>query len=405
MRRVTAAFFVASLLTIFAAPPVQAAPTNVSVRIEGKSETLFENTIAVGVHGIKASGDTIERRCDGINVNDPWNVTPAVTPTLASVDAMASIGETFDGQWYEGFEDYFLTRWGPDAQDPGSGAYWGILVNEVFASVGGCQYQLDHDDQVLWIYDAFKGRPTLALFPEEAHYSSGPRPLTAIAQLGRPFTVEVVSYADDEEAVPPGSPSRSGSAPYAGAEVAPVLTNAKGFQKVDTASPRTVTTDSAGRASIVFTEPGWHRIKATRVSAGAETAIRSNRIDVCVPATFGDCGESTSSPAVPDPPSTGPVRISTPKLDRRNIAKGRIGVNWKVLDPGVGIERWRISSKTLGRKGARYVDRASGGAGTSTTIRLPAGSSHRLRFTLTDTLGRSTNVVLGKVTIPRARQG
>jgi hypothetical protein len=406
MRNAIAAFFVASLLIVLAAPAVKAAPTSVSVRIEGKSETLFEGTIPVAAHGIRAASDTTERRCDGVNVNDPWNLRPTAAPTLAAVDAMASIGETFDGQWYEGFEDYFLTRWGPEAQDPAAGAYWGIVVNEVFTNVGGCQYQLDDGDQVLWVYDAFKGRPSLALFPAEAHYSSGPRPLTAVARLGEPFAVEVVSYADDEESVPPGAPSRAGSSPYAGAAVAPVLTGARGFEKVDTASPETVTTDSAGRASIVFTEPGWHRIKATEVSGGEETAIRSNRIDVCVPAAFGDCGESsTTSPrAVWDPPNTRPARISTPKLDRGNIARGKIGIAWKVLDPGVGIERWRISSRTLGRKGARFVSRASGGVGTSATIRLPPGSRYRLRFTLTDTLGRNTNMMLGKVAIPRAGQ-
>lgn len=37
-------------------------------------------------------------------------------------------------------------------------------------------------------------------------------------------------------------------------------------------------------ASIIFTKPGWHRIKATLVtSQGMEAAVRSNRLDVCVP--------------------------------------------------------------------------------------------------------------------------
>jgi hypothetical protein len=406
MRKAIAAFFVASLLTIFAAPTAQAAPTNVNIRIEGKSETLFEKKIPVEVHPVKATSDTTERSCDGINELDPENVVPGVTPTLASVDAMASIGESFDGQWYEGFGDYFITRWGPDAQDPGASAFWGLLVNEVFTSVGGCQYQLDDRDEVLWVYDAFSNRPSLALFPEDAHYSSGPRPLTAIAQLGVPFPVEVVSYADDTEDVPGAGPSRNGSSPFAGAEVAPVLTNAKGFEKVDTASPKTVTTSSAGKASIVFDEPGIHRIKATKVSGGEETVIRSNRLDVCVPAAFGDCGEATaspsSSPPPPNPSKPAAARVSIPKLDRRKLAQGRIEVSWKVLDPGAGIVRWRISSKTMHRKGARFVSRATGGRQTSATITLPPGAAYRLRFTLTDALGHDTDYGLGKVVVPRA---
>jgi hypothetical protein len=406
MRNAIAAFFVASLLITVAAPAVHAAPTDVSVRIEGKTETLFEKTIPVEVHGIKASSDTIERRCDGIDINDPWNLTPTPTPTLASVDALASIGETFDGQWYDGFEDYFLTRWGPDAQDPAAGAYWGVLVNETFTSVGGCQYQLDDGDEVLWVYDAFKGRPSLALFPEEAHYSSGPRPVNAIAQLGKPFPVEVVSYGDDAEDVPGAVPSRVGSSPYEGAEVAPVLTNAKGFERVDTASSQTVVTDSAGKASIVFDEPGIHRIKATEIGGGEETAVRSNRLDVCVPAAPGECGEAVAASLPPSPiaPKTTAARVSAPRLDRRKIAQGKIVVSWKVLDPGAGIERWRISSKVLHRQGARFVSRATGRIQTSATIRLSPGNAYRLRFTLTDALGHSTDYGLGRVSVPRAGQ-
>jgi hypothetical protein len=408
MRNAIAAFFAASLLIVVAAPVVQAAPTSVSVRIEGKSETLFEKTITVDIHSIKASSDTLERSCDGINVNDPWNLTPAVTPTLASVDAMASIGETFDGQWYDGYEDYFLTRWGPDAQDLVAGAYWGILVNEVFTNVGGCQYQLDDGDEVLWVYDAFKSRPSLALFPEEAHYSSGPRPQSAVAQIGKPFPVEVVSYADDEEAVPGAGPSRAGTTPYGGAEVAPVSTNAKGFTKVEAASPQTVVTDSAGRASIVFDEPGIHRIKATRLSGGEETVIRSNLLEVCVRAAFGDCGEAAaSSPPAPNPAARTPAaaaRISDPKLDRRQIAQGKIRVSWRVLDAGAGIQRWRISAKALSRRGTRFHSKATGKTQTSATIRLAPGATYKLRFTLTDAAGHDTDYGLGKVTVPRAGQ-
>lgn len=407
MRKLFAAFLAASLLIVVVAPVVRAAPTNVSVRIEGKSETLFERTIPVAVHKVKASSDSVERNCDGVNELDPENVAARVTPTLASADAMGSIGESFDGQWYEGFGDYFITRWGPDGQDTAAGAYWGILVNEIYTSVGGCQYQLEDNDEVLWIWDAFKGRPTLALYPEEAHYSGGPRPLTAIAHLGQPFPIEVVSFPDGGEGIPGDAPSRAGSSPYGGAEVAPVTTSAKGFQRIDTASPRTVITDPAGKATIVFAEPGIHRIKATVGLPGEEeTVVRSNRLDVCVPAAFGDCGEV--APAVPQQPTPVPPapasRVGVPKLDRGKIAQGRVGVSWKVLDPGVGIERWQIFSRTLGKKGAAWVSRASGTKGTSMTVRLPAGASYRLRLTIVDALGRESTTGIGKVTVPRAGQ-
>lgn len=412
MRKLFAVLFAASLLIVVAVPTAPAASTSVNVRIEGKSETLFEGTVPVDIHPIEASSDTVERDCDGINALDPENVAPGATPTLASVDAMASIGESFDGQWYDGFGDYFITRWGPDEQDPGAGAYWGVLVNEVFTNVGGCQYQLDGGDEVLWVYDAFKSRPSVALFPAEAHYSSGPRPRMAIAQLGKPFPVEVVSYADDSEDIPGAGPSRDNSSAYEGAEVAPVSTNAKGFQKVDTASPQTVLTNSEGEASIVFAEPGVHRIKATVVSGGEETVVRSNRLDVCVPAKFGDCGEmAPPSPSpVPPPRASGPAAAIAPragaaKLDRGKIAQGKVGVSWSVLDPGAGVVRWRVQSRTLGRKGAPWVVRASGRKGNSAAVHLPAGASYRLRLTLFDASGREANTSLGKVTVPSVGRG
>jgi hypothetical protein len=307
MRTSTATLAVASLIAILtASAPVcgvaLAAPTQVNVRIEGRNETLFEGPILTEGHDVKASSDTTQRPCDAINPNDPANSAPGPTPTSASVDAMDIVGETFDGQWYPEYDDYFITRWGPDEQSPAAGAYWGTLVNNVYTNVGGCQYRLNSGDEVLWAYDAFAQRPLLALYP--AGDTSGARPLTASAELGKPFAVEVLDYNDAEEEDPPGGPERTGSVPYAGAEVSPVRRTAKGFERVDTKNPATVRTDAQGKANIVFTEPGWHRIKATAVNTqGEEDAIRSNRLDVCVPPRgASDCSEPLPEDQVRTPP-------------------------------------------------------------------------------------------------------
>lgn len=294
---------VASLIAILAPSVAQAIPTQVNVRIEGKSETLFEGPVWTEGHNIEASSDTQERPCDG--ANNGQHSTPGPTPTAASVDAMSIIGETFDGQWYTGYDDYLITRWGPDEQDLVQGAYWGILVNNVFTDVGGCQYELSTADEVLWAYNAFAEMPYLALLPVDPHYESGDRPLTATAELNKPFEVEVLDYADDEEGTPSAAPERRGSSPDDGADVSPVLTSPKGFEKIETASPETVVTNSEGKASITFTTPGWHRIKATVMNAqGEEDAFRSNRMDVCVPAVGEDgCGE----PPIEDQPRTPPT--------------------------------------------------------------------------------------------------
>jgi hypothetical protein len=302
MRTPITTLAVALLIAVTTAGVAWAAPTQVNVRIEGKSETLFEGPILTEGHDVQASSDTQERSCDGINKNDPENVTPGPTPTAASVDAMSLIGETFDGQWYPVYDDYFITRWGPDQEEQGMS--WGVLVNNVFTSVGGCQYELRAGNEVLWVYNAFASKPFLGLFPVAAGYTSGARPLTATAELGKPFEVEVVDYSDQKEDKPLADPERTGSAPYEGADVSPVQSTAKGFEQIETTSPETVKTNAEGKASITFTTPGWHRIKAGTALNGEseEAAIRSNRLDVCVPeAGVSGCGE---------PPAEDQVRIS-----------------------------------------------------------------------------------------------
>jgi len=429
----------------------QASPVTVNVRIEGATQTLFEGPVAVEPHGVRATSDTSPklRSCDGINSLDPWNTVPAATPTSASADAMALIGETFDAKWYPGFNDYFLTRFGPDREIEGKS--WGILVNDTFTNVGGCQYQLDEGDEVLWIFNAFNGRKNLALFPAGATF--GARQLTATATLNQPFEVEVREYEDNLEDNPPAHPELTGSAPYAGASASPVATDAKGFERVEAESPETAApTDMDGRTQITFTTPGWHRIKATAPGAlgKEEKAFRSNRIDVCVPGGAGpalegatECaqlpladqvrvppptigeteepgessrgtgggggtgGGSTGSGSTPPPaqaPQASPLRVSIPTLDRGKLRQGKVGVRWKIVDPGAGVARWQISSQTVGKKKARWVKRASGTKGTAATVRLPRGHTYRLRFTITDAGGQSSNVMIGKVAVPGGKR-
>ncbi|HEX4305264.1 MAG TPA: hypothetical protein VHZ54_04450 [Solirubrobacterales bacterium] len=452
MRKFIATLIVASLSSVLFVNTAAAAQTEVDVRIEGRAETLFEGPVLVESDGAKASSDTEARSCNGIDSLDPENIAPEPTPTAAAADALGLIGESFDGQWYPGFNDYFITRWGPDPQSPGEAAYWGILVNDTFTDVGGCQYQLDGGDEALWVYDAFKGRPDLALFPAAAHYASGPRPLIATAELNQPIAVEVAAYEDDEEDGPAAAPGRTGSGAFADAEIAPVVTTAKGFERVDTKSSATVKSNAEGKATIAFAEPGWHRIKATVAMEGTERAIRSNRLDVCVtggvatkalegatscgelpaadqvrvaprivgevslPTTGaaggssgggGGTGGGSASPGTTTPPergssAVGSLKVSVPKVDRRLLAKGLVGLSWKVTDAGPGVRQWTVSSLTVGQKGALWVTRAKGTAKSATTIRLPRGHGYKLRFAIADASGQTSTVALGEVKVPKA---
>ncbi len=264
-----------SLLVASSASSAPATPATVYVRIEGKTQTLFEGPLRSEGHSVQASSDAQQRPCDG--TNGGAHAAPVPTPTAAAVDAMSIVGQTFDGEWSAGFDDYFITRWGPDKQSAAKQEYWGLLVDQAFTAKGGCQIGLAAGDQVLWAYDAFSGRPFLTL----AAASDGTNPPlpTAMATLGQPFTVEVSDYTSSE-----GTHHEIGA--VEGAAVSPVSTAANGVQTAETASSATVTTDAAGEATIVFTTPGWHRLKAT-----AAATSRSDRLDVCVPAQGAtDCG-------------------------------------------------------------------------------------------------------------------
>jgi hypothetical protein len=445
MRMKTATLIVASLVATVCTATAQATPTQVNVRIEGAERTLFEGPILTEGHEIEATSDTQMRSCDGIDVNNPENVLPGPTPTAASVDAIGLIGETFDAQWDPQYDDYFLTRWGPDAQSPSDAAYWGVLVNNVFPNVGGCQYELGGGDEVTWAYNAFAARPSLALYA--AGSTSGARPLTALAQRGEPFEVEVRDFSDYSEGTPPAQPERSGSTPYDGAQVSPVEVSENGFERPETSNPATVTTDADGKASITFTTPGWHRIKATHFDGeGHEDAIRSNRLDVCVPPEGElECGRPPfeDEPRTPayleagdevvageelaakhEEPSAAPnstgqtaattgvagftataaagaVRVQSAAFDGLGAARGLIGVHWRLIDGGAGVASWTISSKTLGQRGAKYVSRAHGTDATSALVKLVPGVAYALELTVTDRLGRSTTRAIGNVLVPQ----
>ena len=375
----------------------RATPTEVNVRIEGRTQTLFEGPILTEGHDVssyKGDGgdeaeDLAEHPCDGVNELDRQNTEPGPVPTAASVDAMNAIGETnaMAGQWYNDFNDYFVKQWGAEEENAESeGRAWGILVNNTYTPVGGCQYQLDTGDEVLWIYNAFESRPILALFAAGADYSGGDRPLTATAQLGKPFQVEVLSYEDDIEDKPPAHPERTGTGPLAGAKVAPVLTSKKGLERPDLESPETVTSNAEGKATITFNTPGWHRLKAggpIEAETGEEEVIRSNRLDVCVPAEGASgCGELPAEDRLRVPPryqsaiGSAPENWNTPDIYGPPAAGQTLTATegaWTGKGAITYTYRWQLCDKT--GSGCEDIPGA-----TSTSYQIPdSATEHTLR--------------------------
>lgn len=410
----SAALMTAFLLT---ATLADAAPVEVRLRIEGRTKTLFEGPIMSEGHRIKAASDRQWRRCD--STNNGMNPSPGPTPTAAADDAMRLLGLDFDASWYPGFEDYFLERFGPDRQNEDRYEYWGILVNSVFTSVGGCQQQLKSGDEAFWAYNAFNDRPFLHLSAQTNDNSVDnpepplpPAPIVAV-DPGDPIQLTVRSYT--------GGQNGTGQqiAPRPGLQVREVVTEPRSFFQ-SVSGPVAGVTNTYGSISVMRSTPGWYRFKVEDEA----NYVRSNRVDVCV----GECGalpadvEVRTPPPLPDieqppvdqPPAGGDApaggdtgqSTEAPQLRRPVIVTGpnrtgRVGVKWAVRNPGVGLRSWSIDSYMLGQGRARWVTRARGGPQRqAAAFRLPAGVSHRLRFTVIDNLGRSARFAVGQVAVP-----
>jgi hypothetical protein len=213
-------------LSLLATSVASAAPEKIKLRVEGATRTIFEGTVRTEGHKVTTqSGGTHE--CDG--TNGGANPAPGPTPTAALDSAAAKAGFTWDGTWFEGFDDYGVSRIAETEQT--SSEFWGVLVNYQFSELGACQQEVAPQEEVLWAFNAF----------EAAHFLK--------LKKGKHGAVLVTDGSTGE--------------PIAGATVGPV-NNGPG-----------VTTNAQGEAMLTFTAPGKHRVKAERADS-----IRSNSIVV-----------------------------------------------------------------------------------------------------------------------------
>jgi Carboxypeptidase regulatory-like domain len=213
-------------LSLFAASSAAAEPERIKLRIEGATRTIYEGTIRTEGHEVTTqSGGTHE--CNGTNFGT--NPEPGPTPTAALDSAAAKDGFTWDGNWYEGFDDFEVTRIAETEQTETE--YWGTLVNYQFTSVGSCQQEVKPGEEVLWAFNAFEAEHFLKL--KKGKHGAG--------------SVRVTDGSTGE--------------PIEGATVGP-LNNGPG-----------VTTNARGEAMLTFSEPGKYRVKASRPGS-----IRSNSI-------------------------------------------------------------------------------------------------------------------------------
>ena len=142
-----------------------AAPTQVKMRVEGATQTIFEGDVTTDGHDVTTpSGGT--HKCDG--TNGGANPSPGPTPTAALDDGTrARRHYTWDGTWFDDFQDFLVDRVGRRVGPVGR-----VLgpVRELRAVAG--RRLPDHrqaGDEVLWVFDPvleaadFTPPPTLKL--------------------------------------------------------------------------------------------------------------------------------------------------------------------------------------------------------------------------------------------------
>jgi len=254
--------------TLSFAASALAAPTTVNLRVEGSTATLFEGPVSGEVPappGFATPSSKGPHLCDFKDNGTHEGFGPnALTPTVVLYDAAAASGFAFDAEWSTSLNDFFITKFGPNASNETE--FWGYAVNYSTAEVGGCQFALANGSEVLWAFNYFNLEHLLDL--------TGP----ASADVGVPFAVHVADGRTGE--------AIAGAA--IGEDVAGTTTSLPGEPK----------TNANGDAMITLSHSGTIRLKAT-----AAHSVRSEGLVVCVhKGNDGTCGTSAEPPAAPEPP-------------------------------------------------------------------------------------------------------
>jgi hypothetical protein len=149
--------------------------TKVAVRVEGNTRTLLAPTIVETHTGSITQGGA------------PAGACPAAS-AAGALDVATHHG--WSGTFFSSFNDYEIKTILGDTEN-GKKSYWGIWVNNAYATTGACEIKLKPGDQLLFAVDSV------------AHHEH-PLGLTAAAKAkaGRSFKVKVVSYSDAGVAKP-----------------------------------------------------------------------------------------------------------------------------------------------------------------------------------------------------------
>lgn len=341
----TAAFAAAFLTT----PAAMAAPVSVNLRVEGRTQTIFEGPVTTDGHDVTTStGGT--HRCDGTNGNSE----PQPGPTaLGALDDASRLGAfTWDGNYGNfGIDDFFVDRVQGDTADPNS-EFWALFINLGFAQTGGCQQRVHQGEEVLWALQPFSVARALKL--------TGP----ADADTGQPVTVAVTDGGTGEV--------QSG------------------------ATVNGAPTGAGGKATLTFPNAGIYRLKAEKTDS-----IRSKALVLCVdPPGAEACTSSDKS--MPALTLRIPGNVASAGSTSRTIL-----VSWQGDDgpSGSGIRTYGVDVGEV-NDGARasaepkWKNLREGITETAVHFRGDSGSAYRFRVRATDRANNTVQRETGVVAIP-----
>jgi hypothetical protein len=250
----------ATLASALLSAPAVAAPADVTVRVEGSSGTLL--------------AETPVRVTDGFFAKDGG-------PQCSRTSAAGALEAATGGAWGGGADASFGQRVETIRGETHvftSGVYWSLLVNDVPASLGACQQELQTGDEVLLA--------ALCEGPDRPDcFTEGPLALDAprTARPGVAFAVgvnEVTTVFTAPDFAPRTTRTASAGATVAGGGA-------------------TATTGADGRATLTLAQRGEVVVTATRGDR-----IRESRTVCVTDGADGFCG--TAVPGRPEAPLGGP---------------------------------------------------------------------------------------------------
>jgi hypothetical protein len=230
----------AALAPLAPASALAAGPADVTVRVEGTSDTLLARTAVHTTTTPVVKDGNSAHSCTGTSVAGALEV---------------ATGGNWSGSWFDNF-GYSVEVILSESHQFGSGRFWGEFVNGAFGS-GACPDELNQGDEVL--------------FAPEPESGPGDNPMylqvPATAQKGAAFNVTVTEKQPDASVHP-----------------------------VQGASVGGATTDANGVAAVTIDATGTTGLRATHAGN-----IRTATESVCVhDGDDGTCG--TTKPNIPPPP-------------------------------------------------------------------------------------------------------